>query len=167
MTVIVWDGRTLAGDREASTSFIKCFRTTKVHRIRGHLVGLSGISVLNAEWREWFARGASAEDFPSFARDAEKCGTALVITPDGDIHMYQQSPYPVRHEGPRHAVGSGAEAALAAMEMGADAARAVEVASLICNGVGGGVDVITLLESTSGRTSHQAGGLQLPEEASL
>lgn len=33
MTVIVWDGKTLAADREAGTQYIRCTRSTNIHRL--------------------------------------------------------------------------------------------------------------------------------------
>lgn len=33
MTVIVWDGKTLAADGEAGTQYIKCSRATEIHHL--------------------------------------------------------------------------------------------------------------------------------------
>jgi hypothetical protein len=41
MTVIVWDGKTLAADKQATQADLKR-KVTKIHRLRGHLVGVSG-----------------------------------------------------------------------------------------------------------------------------
>lgn len=98
---------------------------------------------MNAEWRAWFADGAKPDDFPPGFRDSNKCSTALVITEDGAINVYQSTPYPIEIVGPTHAIGSGAEAAMAVMALGHDARKAVEIASLVCSGCGNGIDTLT------------------------
>ncbi len=144
MTVIAWDGRTLAGDRESGSQYIKCTAATKVYRINGCLVGCAGTGAINAQWREWFRAGAKPEDFKAPLNDADNFTHALVIQPDGRIHLYQRTPYPIEMHGPFAAVGSGQEAALAVLHMGGDARKAVEIASIVCAGCGGGVDTLEL-----------------------
>lgn len=144
MTVIVWDGKTLAADRQSGTDYIKCFSATKISVIRGHLVGLAGNASINMMWRAWFERGADPVEFISPLCDEQNYAHALVITPDAEILAFQRTPYPFKLHGPRHAIGSGAEAALAVMECGHGAVHAVEIASRICAGVGGGIDALSL-----------------------
>lgn len=144
MTVIAFDGKTLAADRMSGSQYIKSPASIKAHRIRGCLVGLAGEAAMNAEWRAWFAAGAKPEDFPSTFRDSDKCSTALVITESGEINVYQATPYPIVIVGPTHAIGSGAEAAMAVMALGHDARKAVEIASVVCAGCGNGIDTIEL-----------------------
>lgn len=69
---------------------------------------------------------------------------ALVIRPDGGVYLYDDGPWP---SGPietdRYAIGSGSEFALAAMYLGADAERAVEVAAALDQHTGGPVLILT------------------------
>jgi hypothetical protein len=142
MTVIAWDGKTLSADRMSGSTYVKCPAAIKVHRIRGYLVGVAGEASINAEWRAWFGNGAKPEDFPALLRDADRHSTALVICQDGAIHLYQATPHPVVLVGPTHAIGSGAEAAMAVMALGHDARKAVEIASIVCTGCGNGIDTL-------------------------
>lgn len=143
MTVIAWDGRTLAADKQSVSSGL-CSLVTKVHRIRNHLVGGSGEAPHVREHIEWFRRGADPSDFPTKIRD-EKCPSfLLVITPDRKVLAYEDGPYPVEIESQHYAIGSGRDFAMAAMHLGFDAVRAVEVASALSNGCGGGVDVLEI-----------------------
>jgi hypothetical protein len=165
VTVVVWDGRTLAADRMASSNYIKVSAVTKIAAINGCLVGTSGNSSFAEEWRRWFARGGRPEEFTDLMRDQDEFTNALVITPAREILLYQRGPYPVLHHNDKHAIGSGAEVALAVMHMGGDARKAVEVASAICVGVGNGLDTLTLEECRRVRTPDKSPRIQLPAEA--
>lgn len=141
MTVIAWDGKTLAADKMASDPWTHCNRTRKIHRLRGLLVAGTGDCALLREKMAWFEAGAKVEEFPAAARANENTDL-LVIGPQGRIRLYQNSPYPVEFEQPIFALGSGKEAALAVMMLGHDARKAVEIASAVSNGCGNGVDVL-------------------------
>lgn len=145
MTVVCWDGTTLAADREASDSWIKCNSVTKIALINGHLVGFSGPAAICSELRAWYAAGADPAAFNDSLRKAENANL-LVIAPGGVIHLYQNTPYPIVYrDGPlgnRFAIGCGKEAAMAVMLAGNGARRAVEITSLVCAGVGNGVDTL-------------------------
>lgn len=67
MTVIAWDGCTLAADKRASSGGIA--RTvTKIERHEGCLIAMTGCWDTGAEMREWFKAGADPEKFPEKAR---------------------------------------------------------------------------------------------------
>lgn len=141
MTVIAWDGHRMAADRMSSDEWV--LRTvTKIASIRGHLVGCAGNAALAREAIAWFERGADAGDFPSALRDKDDGATVLVITPQRYVLMFQKSPYPIALLDDVQAIGSGADAALAAMLCGKSAPEAVGIAAMICRGVGRGVDVL-------------------------
>ncbi|MGZ8317506.1 MAG: hypothetical protein ACXWVD_00255 [Telluria sp.] len=141
MTVIAWDGSTLAADRESGDSYVKCFASPKIARIRNHLVGCTGPAAQAREMLAWFAHGAKPADFPPTLR-SEKSLSMLAITPQGKILLYQDTPYPIDYIGDKYAIGSGREAAMAVMLAGHDARRAVEIASLVCTGCGNGTDTL-------------------------
>jgi hypothetical protein len=151
MTVIVWDGTTLAADREAGDNWIKCNSVTKIARIAGHLVGCAGPASAAREMQAWFAGGADPATFHESLRKLDSL-TMLAIAPDGTITVYQNTPYPVIYVpgqiGNRYAIGSGKEAAMAVMLAGHDARRAVEITSLVCAGCGNGVDTLELTDDT-------------------
>jgi hypothetical protein len=81
---------------------------------------------LGLEKMEWFLQGAVPDTFPLSARE-EGSSTLLVITQERKALLYQNSPFPLEPHAPI-AEGSGADAAMAALLMGADARVAVEIA---------------------------------------
>lgn len=148
MTVIAWDGTTLAADREASDAWMKCGSMLKIHAINGNLVGCSGNAAEIAEVLVWFRAGADPDKFPAALRN-EKV-KMMVITPERRVRVYDSTPYGFEYcEAPggvglRMAIGSGREAAMAAMLAGVDARRAVEIASIVSVGCGNGIDTLEL-----------------------
>jgi hypothetical protein len=144
MTVIVWDGKTLAADRLSGDDWTKTGRATKIHRMRGHLVGVAGIAAFCREFLSWFERGADPADVPAFQRDKDDYVHALVINPERKVYVYSRSPYPLLRENEICAIGSGKEVAEAALYFGKTAKEAVEACNVICTGCGGGVDTLTL-----------------------
>lgn len=151
MTVIVWDGTTLAADRRAGDAWMKCGTVVKIARVNGHLVGCAGVAADAREVVAWYSAGANPALYPAGIRGKENGGAKmLVITPAGVVRIYDNSPFPIEYcEAPhgigrRMAIGSGREAAMAAMLAGCGARRAVEIATLICDGVGNGIDTLEL-----------------------
>jgi ATP-dependent protease HslVU (ClpYQ) peptidase subunit len=143
VTVIAWDGKTLAGDKLTSFGGMHA-TTTKVHRINGCLVGGSGNSAQIQEMLAWLRAGADVDKFPSSQRCDRDCATILVIHPDGQVRQYEHTPYPLVIHNTRWAIGSGRDFALAAMHLGQDAVKAVELACVLDTGCGNGVDSLTL-----------------------
>ena len=148
MTVIAWDGTKFVGDRLTDASFASS--VTKVHRIHRHLVGGAGEAVKVRDFIKWFEEGAVAEDYPphlfganSHQGDGGFC--VMVITPEGEIRLYEDSPNFMVIEDATHAIGSGAPFAMAVMELGHDAEKAVKVASELCTGCGRGFNTLTLV----------------------
>lgn len=136
MTVIVWDGKFLAADKLAEVGGSE-FSVTKIFRVNDLLVGLAGDFPHALLIRDWLDAGATGV-FP--ARLDPNCwGVALVVRTDRSVWRYE-GPSPIRIEDAQYASGSGADAARAALECGADALRAVEIASRIDINCGRGVD---------------------------
>lgn len=88
---------------------------------------------------DWYEAGADMKAMPE-SQKGEDWAHLIVAGPEGCRFMFRE-PVWIAVEGPYMAWGCGLEAAMAAMEMGADAKRAVEVASKLCGGCGLGVDV--------------------------
>ena len=144
MTVIAWDGKTLAADRMMHTQGY-CVPYTKIRRIRGMLVGGAGNSAHVNEMLYWLEAGCDPDKFPDFQRVQDEFVDILCITKDGQIHHYNRGPIPMRIEAKHFAIGSGAEVAQTAMHLGCTAAEAVSTAiELAPNNCGLGVDTLTL-----------------------
>lgn len=140
MSVVCWDGHTLAADKRATLgSLIRT--TTKIRRIGEFLCGYSGDAAQGEEMLAWFARGAIASEFPASQRDKDDWAGLLVIG-RGSITRYERTPYPLHYEDVQFAIGSGRDFALAAMHCGKTAREAVEIACIFDNGCGNGVDAL-------------------------
>lgn len=140
MTVIAWDGRTLAADKRCGNAS----RTvTKVRRAKdGCLCAMTGHATQDAEIFAWYDRGADPADYPNHQRDKETCSLLVAIDRAGVVRVFDGCAYPYIVEDRQWATGSGRDAALAAMLMGATAKEAVEVASAILIDCGNGVDTL-------------------------
>lgn len=143
MTVIAWDGKTLAADKQATNNGLKR-KVTKIRKIRGHLCfGAGDFDVLNHLY-DWFEQGASPANWPDIQKDKDAYGTLTIITPDNRIMRYERTPYPFEIEETFIAVGSGRDYAMAAMQLGYGAVKAVETAMALDNTCGLGIDVLEL-----------------------
>jgi hypothetical protein len=148
MTVIVWDGKSLTTDKQATQSDL--MRTvTKSRIIRGHLCAVAGDWDLAQEMFVWFERGAKPDEVPPFFRSKEDWVAFVAITPDKRVLKFERSPYPmdftetVENDG-WFVFGSGRDFAVGALAMGASPEEAVRIASKYCTTCGNGVDVLHL-----------------------
>ena len=149
MTIIAWDGKSLAADKRASCAGIA--RTvTKIHRVTYRepgwakdleaLVAITGVWEVGALILEWWKEGGIPARFPEQAK--EDCATLIVIT--REIRTYTIGPYPLNIEAKQAAFGSGRDFAEAAMHLGKTAREAVEVACHFQAECGNGVDVLEM-----------------------
>jgi 20S proteasome alpha/beta subunit len=138
MTVIAWDGKTLAADKR-STNMGLIHTVTKIFRVRGALVAIDGDFAQGLLMVEWIRNGCDPDTFPESQSDDDKWTNITVADKDG-IHVYEQTPCPIHFEDKIYASGSGRDFALAAMHLGKTAAEACEVASIFHSGCGNGVD---------------------------
>ena len=142
MTVICWDGKTLAADRMGDAGGLRR-TTTKIFRFDGGLFGSAGRGSRAAEMFAWIKDGSDPQRVPPFQL-TDEYQDVMVVRNDRTVWIYGQSAYPFRMEDPFHAIGSGRDFAMAAMLLGHDARTAVEVASQFCSGCGMGVDTLEL-----------------------
>ena len=148
MTVIAWDGKTLAVDRQCTRGDIKSVRT-KLTKISDSIaVATAGDSDRDLILKEWVKNGRKIEDWPAFQKT--DTFSQLIVLIGNSIFEYQQEPIGVLVESPFMAWGSGEDFAMGAMEMGATAIQAVEVANRHCPTCGFGVNSISFNESSLG-----------------
>jgi 20S proteasome alpha/beta subunit len=144
MTVLAWDGITLAADKRGN-GVTSISTTTKIFRINDCLVGYTGQLVFGEQMAEWFKAGENIADFPPSQRDKDDWALLLVVRSNGKLQLYERTPYPATYEDKLFAVGSGADYALAAMHCGRTAAEAVALTCLLDSSCGNGVDTLTLV----------------------
>ena len=142
MTVIAWDGKTLAADKMSCAAGYG-YTVTKVHRLKGGgIVGFSGDGDHAVALLHWMNGGRIVADFPEAQKDNDTC--AFVVERDGSAWSFGKTAHPVRLECPRYAMGHGRDFALAAMHCGKTAREAVELTCSLDVFCGNGVDVLTL-----------------------
>jgi len=139
MTIIAWDGITLAADKRAVINGLS--RTlTKIFRLKnGDLFGACGDMTYCLQMLEWVQNGMKPEDFPKEQRDKDDWQVCVVII-EGVLHLFERTPYAIVFEDTFYACGSGRDYAIAAMHLGKTAKEAVEVACIFDTGCGNGVD---------------------------
>lgn len=143
MTVIAWDGTSLAADKLVCHGATRS-TVTKIQRFNDCLLGVTGDLSIGMEMLQWFKEGAISKDYPPANRSLDSGASLIVVRHDRTVWEYESSPLPFRVEGSFCAFGSGDEGAMIAMACGVDAKQAVEVVSQYNCGCGNGVDVLTL-----------------------
>lgn len=147
MTVIAWDGRTLAADKQ-NTCHGYASAVTKVYLVPGGRVGFAGNAYHAMELLAWFNAGRPADAWPAPA-DRNDCADALFVDDErSELWLYcGQSAYGQRLEDTYTAMGCGRDYALAALHLGKTAREAVDVACALDVRCGCGVDVLELQPS--------------------
>ena len=126
MSIVVWDGKTLAADRMSVCAGLGV--TTSKMSVNGDTVlAWTGDSDRGRALADWYWRGADKADWPLFQIDNEKW-TRLIVASKSGCRVYEQEPYALEVLDQFAAWGSGRDFAYGALEMGADAIKAVQVA---------------------------------------
>jgi ATP-dependent protease HslVU (ClpYQ) peptidase subunit len=147
MTVISFDGKSIAADKR-NTWGSGTLTTTKLVRLHGGVLAGCGNTSQILEMIHWIKKGCKVSAFPDFQRDPESSVSLLMISPQGQILQYENTPHPIAIENKFWAIGSGSDYAMAAMHLGHSARRAVEVAIALDPGCGNGIDEIILFPET-------------------
>lgn len=144
MTVIAWDGATLAADRRVeSGGHIETM--TKIARCPdGSLIGWAGFAMHGVRLVRWAMDGFDPLRFPVYP-DGSKWASLYRILPDGRVLCYENHPEPLPLHDARIAAGTGGAYAMGAMAAGADARTAVEIACRYNCACGNGVDALDLV----------------------
>ena len=100
----------------------------KVFRVRGHLVGIAGDSRFTDEFLKKFRKSSSLQAPETPATDKESFW-ALVVTPAGQIWLFDEHFSKDLLRDPYFAIGTGASFALTAMDLGLEPEDAIQVAS--------------------------------------
>lgn len=148
MTVIVFDGKTLASDKQATEGGLR-HTTTKIKRIekgkfKGYLMAGAGCTSQANHMMAWFELGAEPESFPKYQDTEDLSAQLLVIAPSKEILRFDFNPIPCVFYDEVYAMGNGREVAMGALAMGATAEQAVLIASELCSGCGMGLDKLEL-----------------------
>ena len=129
MTTIAYRDGVMAADTGSNFDGLKS-EARKIFRVGDALLGGAGNFVDFIVFKQWWQTGSDLKDLPEFRQYGSNDGpnfTALVASPAG-LTWWSQHFQPEDLMVEFWAIGSGAMAALAAMHMGTDAAKAIEIA---------------------------------------
>lgn len=144
MTVIAWDGESLAVDKLACNSGYGS-KVKKGKRLSsGEVAACCGDHEHALILVKWYEDGCNPETWPKF--QATDDWTRLVIASKNKVKFYEKEPVPQTMDDKFQAWGSGRDYALGAMAAGATAKEAVKIANNLCIYCGKGVDVFSLKE---------------------
>ena len=135
MTVLAWDGKLLAADRQATFGGT-AVPYTKIFHHNEELIGVVGEIQECLVFLEWYKNGHNNPK-PIF-----KEGFGAYIVKDGKLWKYEHFLMPILMDMPFWAGGCGADYAMGAMAAGKDAKEAVEIACRFDINCGLGVDVL-------------------------
>ncbi len=122
MTIIAYRDGVMAADTCVTDSFIT--NGMKLHKKSGHIIGFCGDVAQALVFVDWFFNQKKNRK-PDLA--SETGWEALVLNKDG-VTTWDRSLRPIPMEDHFYAIGSGANLAMGAMEHGASAKKAVEIA---------------------------------------
>lgn len=142
MSVVAWDGKTLAADQQATCADLRT-KTKKIFEHDGYIIAFTGDDDKGRHLLEWYINGCKYSEWPEFQKDKDHW-TRLIIASTEGCFVYEQTAYPIPILSDFTAWGSGRDFAIGAMEMGANAVQAVEVAIIHSIGCGFGVDSYTV-----------------------
>ncbi|MDR2213955.1 MAG: hypothetical protein LBE21_10075 [Pseudomonadales bacterium] len=141
MTVIAYDGKTVAADKRGIDGCGLVRTVTKIFRRErdGLVAAITGTHAVGLEMYEWWRSNSNDKDFPVSAREDD---ASLIIIGGGRVLVYTVGPQPVTQEEDQVAFGSGRDFALAAMALGKTAVEAVELACRFQSDCGNGIDTL-------------------------
>jgi len=143
LTVIAWDGKTLAADRQATSNGLIRAVTKIWRRGDGAIAGAAGGLAQSLIVREWWQAGEDLSAYPDTQRDEDWAGLFVAHPILGCWH-YEQRAARIPVEDRIFAMGNGGDLALGAMAAGACAEQAVAVAIQWSADCGAGIDLLSL-----------------------
>ena len=146
MTTVAYRDGVMAADSQADSGGLLRIRQ-KLHRVGEEIIGSSGNSMDIMAFVKWWRSGndlMALPEFRSYGRDSDPPDFVALVLSAAGLELWNEyfEPLPILDE--FFAIGSGAAAAIAAMHMGADAPKAVEIAALVDVATGGEVQVEAL-----------------------
>ena len=129
MTTVAYRNGVLAADSRLNWDDAYATSMTKLTKLPdGSWLSTAGAMQDGERLRKWYEKGAVASRYPK-----KMSIQGLLLAPDGSVWMFDDDGRIRVEENSDHfvAIGSGAPAALGAMQMGAGAVQAVEIAAKI------------------------------------
>lgn len=145
MSVVAWDGKTLAADK-LSVNYDMSRVTKKIYKAGKFIYAYTGLVAEGLELIQWHKDGADPHKYPAFQTNAERF-TRLIIVSFNQLEVFEMCSTPIKFPLQEfRAWGSGRDFAIGALAMGATAIQAVEITSQYNVYCGGGVDAFEMDE---------------------
>lgn len=141
MSVVVWDGKSLACDRGV-TDGVTLWEYAKLRMFKDYAIAGIGNQTDVKRLMDWYVAGAHPAAYPTGISSAD-----IFVARGNTLYHFEKSPYPLHYGDTKVAFGTGKDFAFGALAMGATAAQAVEVACKFSTTCGHGVDVYEALAS--------------------
>jgi 20S proteasome alpha/beta subunit len=139
MTVIAWDGSTVAADKRAVCGNAAS-KTTKIWLMPGGVVvATAGDAGFGSALVDWWSNGADPANWPAF-QSTDDWAQLIIFEPGRPPYSYERQPTKQIVEDSFMAWGSGRDFALGAMAVGATARESVAVACQFDVYCGHGID---------------------------
>lgn len=139
MTVIAWDGKTLAADRQGTNCGMRLPATKLFKLADGTVVAGTGVLAAVHRMKQWYENGADVSNYPDCQKTSDDWCRLVVVKPGGSVFCYEGQPVAIPSESVPAAWGSGRDFAMGAMLAGANAVRAVEITNTVSVDCGLGV----------------------------
>lgn len=144
MSIIIWDGKTIAADKQMTGNGI-IHVATKIFKVNDkEVVAFNGALDQAYVLFEWYKNGCVKDDWPDFQSSDE--WTGMVVATQNTLQVYQRYYLPITYEDKYLTFGAGREIALGALSMGADAIKAVKIVCLHESSCGCGIDAYTFVD---------------------
>lgn len=146
MSVIAWDGRTIAADKQATIAGMRT-TVTKLRRIKRlnhppEVIGWTGDMDSGEMMAKWYESGGDPDKFPECQKT--DAWSRLIVADKHGVRFYERQPVATRVEDKFAAWGSGRDFAMAALYLSNSARMAVGVATQFSTECGMGVDEFDL-----------------------
>ena len=145
MTVIAWDGQTLAVDSMFTRGDLITYMD-KLWMFEGDgwnsFVAGCGSSIGLSAVTRWYSEGCVISQFP-YEESLSEDAALIVLTDDGQLLEYNGSPYAIERPTLPMAWGCGCDIAVGAMSQGANAIEAVKAACIHNAACGGDISYAT------------------------
>lgn len=139
MSVIAWDGHTVAADKRGVCGNTATTTTKLWLMPKGVVIGAIGDSDFGLAIVDWWSDGADPASWPSF-QSTDNWARLIVFEPGQAPYSYERHPVKQVVEDYFMAWGSGSDLALGALAMGATARQAVAIACRFDIYCGNGID---------------------------
>lgn len=158
MTIVAYKDGIIASDSQVESGNLIVGTVPKITRMKkGGVAGASGRIKGVAAFLA-YARKTGFDGSPVVHNLDLKDSSAFFVLPDRTIWIVEHGAPPYQLQDVMHAEGAGREVAIGAMEYGASAREAVEIAIRRTSGCGGPILTMSLIENRVGDAGGPGGG---------